>query len=242
MPLDPTQDVFRQVLARPVTTPTGDHPGLVHLWWSAPEQGERLVQVYLDGVLVDVSQDTSQREMWLTCDRTRAHRIELLAVDATAVDGLWRDYPDRLNCWSPSIQDELSVALIRDQQLPIDSHVCVDVDSKRLDCGEMWPAQEHRGGFGSLFGIGEFGYDAATGVGLGMGELGMGPLGTDGTAWRWRRNDLEAGPHLVEIGVIDLSGQSVADRVSLGQQVIEGLVAPAATFTIGQDFNLQWSV
>ncbi len=236
-----TQDIFKVVLARPVTTEAGEHPALVHLWWSAPQQGDRLVQVYLDGELIDVTTDPTQREMWLMIDRGRPHRIELLAVPADEPDQLWCRRPDRLASWNPGVQSAATVALVRDEQLPVDTQVTVSVDGEALDRGPMWPADETRSGFGALFGLNGFGHDAITGPGLGRGELGMGPLGTDGTAWRWQRGDLQTGSHDLLVTGTDAGGQTIADPVSIEGVLIDQLPPPPDTFTINSDFTLAWT-
>jgi len=238
---DVTQDVFEVVLARPVVVDGGEHPGLVHLWWSAPEQGDRLVQVYIDGELIDMSQDSSQREMWLMCDRSVPHRIELLAVPMTELNILRLLHLEQLRSWDPPVNSEISLALVRDEQLPVDTRVSIEEAKLLIDEGAMWPAEEHRGGFGALFGVGGFGLDAATGPGLGVGELGMGPLGTDGAAWRWRRNDLAVGIHELDVITTDEQGLAVAQELALSPAVVDALPTQASTFSMDADFTLRWS-
>lgn len=238
----PTQEVFELVLARPTATEGGEDAGAVHVWWSAPEQGERVVQVYLDGRLVEVSQDPSVRELWLICDRRRAHRVELVAVDVNDPDGVWKEHPEALRSWEPAVRGEASLAVMRDEGLPVDTHLKVLVDGEVVDRGAMWPASEHRGGFGGIFGVGEFGYDAATGLGLGFGELGIGPLGSDGTAWRWRRGGLPGGAHEVELGAEDTAGRVVAIGATLSGVQTESLPVAAKVLTVAPDFTLSWVV
>ncbi len=241
MTLNATQNVFELVLARPVVTAMGEHRALVHLWWSAPQQGNRLVQVYVDGTLTETSHDPGQRELWLMCDRSRGHRVELLAVDAADPDTLTREHPELLNSWDPPINGELSLSLIRDLRLPVDTRVVIEVDGQQVAEEPMWPATEHRGGFGAVFGEGEFGYDAVTGPGLGRGELGMGPLGSDGTAWNWRSSAINVGSHTVDVMALDSSGQVLVNNVSTTDVVVDSLPAPAASFSIDPDFTLRWT-
>lgn len=241
MKLSATQDVFELVLARPVIARSGEHLALVHLWWSAPEQGDRLVQVYVDGELVEMSQDPLQRDLWLMCDRGRDHRIELLAVPLSGVDGIWHDRSDLLQGWDPAVKSGLSLAVLRDELLPVDTCVSVEVDGQIIDRGPMWPAWESRGGMGALFGLGAFGFDVVTGPGLGVGELGMGPLGTDGTAWRWDRGDLDLGEHVVGVSVRDGMGRQLMDPVLIEGVVVESLPAAASSLSIDPDFTLRWN-
>lgn len=235
---EPTQDVFELVLARPVATGAGEHGSLAHLWWSAPQQASRLVQVYVDRELTDVSTHPDQREMWLVLDRSAPRRIELLAVPPGDV---WAEQPEALGGWDPAITGEVTLGVLRDEALPVDTRLTVSVDGVDTDHGQVWPPSEHRGGFGGLFGVGGFGHDAATGPGLGRGELGWGPLGTDGRAWRWRGGDLQTGIHNIDLIPTDRSGQSVAPIAGVPGVVVDRLPEPASTFTIDPDFTLRWT-
>jgi len=241
MVLGVSQSVFEVVLIRSVSQASGEHRSLMHLWWSAPGQGDRLVQVYIDGFLVEVTQDTIQRELWLIYDRHTGHRIELLAVPANDPDMIWRNYEEELQSWSPPVNGGLRVGVIRDEGLPIDTRLAVNLDNVNIDEGAMWPSSEHRGGFGALFGLGEFGRDAATGLGLGREELGMGLLGVDGTAWRWRREDAAVGNHTLVIEAIGQAGQELADSLTVSGIEIDGLPSSASTLSIDQDFTLRWT-
>ncbi|MFW6059380.1 MAG: hypothetical protein ACODAQ_04320 [Phycisphaeraceae bacterium] len=232
-----TQDIFELTLARPVTLLAGEHPALVHLWWRCVSPNERLVQVYVDDELYDVTAEPEQREMWLVLDRAEAHRIELLAVP---IDQAWRPQPEMLASWQPRVDDVARLTVLRDETLAVDAQVTVRVDGQPMDQAPLWPSDAHRGGFGGLFGEGGFGIDAATGPGLGVGEFGYGPLGADGTAWRWTHRRLEAGMHELSLTAIDHAGQPVADGVSRTVQ-IDRLAEPVSRIEFENDFTLRWS-
>lgn len=227
---DATQDVFELVLARPVMTHAGEHPKLVHLWWRAPMQGDRVVQVYLNDALYDVTLDLAAREMFLILDRSRPNRIELLAVPADDPQALWHPQPQLLNMWQPAVNSAASVALVRDVDLPADTQLVLGIDGVLTDHGPMWPAIETRCVAGD---------EDATGLGLGVGELGAGPLGVDGTAWRWRRDDLDAGEHSVHLDAMDHTGQAVSDPLDLAV-TIEHLPDPVIDISITPGFRLAW--
>ncbi|MCC6681765.1 MAG: hypothetical protein IT445_12760 [Phycisphaeraceae bacterium] len=230
-----TQDVFELVLARPVLTEVGEHPHLVHLWWRAPQQGERVVWVFVDGELVDVAWDSGQRELWLSIDRSLPRRIELVAADA--------DDPSRKlvsSCWHPPVQSAAAVSLVRDETLPVDTHIEVREGEQLLDEAPMWGDGEHRSGFGALFGQGAFGFDAATGPGLGLGELGVGPLGADNFAWRWRREDLENGEHALSLRALSRDGQVIDEPLELEPITIARLPQPPANLQMQDNFTLTW--
>lgn len=228
---DARQDVFELVLARPVTTPAGEHPKLAHLWWRAPMQGDRVVQVYVNDALYDVSLDTSVRQMFLVLDRTRQNRIELLAVPADDPRAVWRPQPELLNTWRPAVNSSARVVLVRDVDLPADTQLTVGIDGTIADHGPMWPGTETRSVPGD---------EDATGPGLGVGGLGAGPLGLDGTAWRWKRDDLDAGQHALRLDATDHTGRAVSDPVDL-DVTIEHLPDPVNGLFITPGFQLTWS-
>ena len=232
----PTQDIFELTLARPATTATGEHPHRVHLWWRAPEQGERLVQVYIDGQLHDATAHSGQRDLWLTLDRSHPHRIELLAVDP---DCVCQDFAHLLTAWSPDVRDTAAITILRDETLPADTQIEIAIDGQRVASEPMWQADTHRSGFGNLFGLGGFGIDDATGPGLGLGELGMGVLGADGNAWRWREPRLPAGEHTITTTATTADGQPLTAPIT--QTVtIDQLPEPARNLTLDPDFTLHW--
>lgn len=233
-----SQDVFELTLARPVATPVGEHATDVHLWWRAPMQGERLVQIYVDGALHDVTADATQRAVWLSLDRTRPHRIELLALPATHA---WHDHADRLAGWDPEPSSSAMIQLLRDEALPPDAVVHVAVDDEPTEAAPLWPGEVARSGFGGLFGLGRFGFDDAAGPGLGIGELGFGPLGRGGTRWRWSRDDLPAGGHTLTVEARDAAGHALVPPVDLGL-TINHLPEPIRDLAVSTDFTLTWSL
>ncbi len=236
----PTQDNFELTLARPVVLPAGHHPTLVHLWWRCTQQDDRLVQVYVNDELYDVTAEPTHRQMWLVLDRTQSQRIELLAVPVDqALTSAWTVQSSKLRAWQPRVNDVAELVVLRDETLPVDARLAVSVDGDEMDSGALWPSETHRGGFGALFGEGAFGADAATGSGLGRGELGYGPLGADGTAWRWRRPDLAEGDHTLAIIGESGDGQAVTDALETSV-TIERLPEPAAQIEIDSAFTLQW--
>ena len=199
------------------------------------------MQVYVDGQLTDVTADPTQRQAWLLLDHTQTHRIELVAVPFQDIHS---PQPHLLANWTPSVISNAKLRIVRDESLPVETRLEVSVDGQLVDRGPMWPADEHRGGFGGLFGLGEFGRDALTGLGLGMGELGMGPLGSEGSAWQWQRGDLSPSPigHDLTVTAIDHTGRAVAAPIVIEDLGIDALPEAANTFTIDTDFTLHWSV
>lgn len=76
----PPDNPFQRILLRPVAASDPLHGALFHLWWSAPHQGERVVQVYANGRLDTATTDPAQREAWLLYPPGRARMIKLRAV------------------------------------------------------------------------------------------------------------------------------------------------------------------
>jgi len=235
-----TEDGFELTLGRAVMQDHGEHDGLVHLWWRDRSAAERLVQVYVNGELADVIADPQQRELWLIIDRSRPHRIELLAVPADEPDALWQARPDRLSSWDPPIQSSAEALVLRDESLPVDTKIEVAVDGETVAVGNLWPGDAARSGFGGWFGLGDFGQDAASGLGLGRGELGLGPLGRDGTAWRWSDPTLKPGPHVVTLTAKSVEGRRVSPPAHL-PVAVDALPPAAALLASPNDFTLAWT-
>lgn len=195
-------DIFEWALAQPAA----DDPGLVHLIWSAPTQGDRVVRVLIDGALYAVSTDPIERAVWLLLDPTLPHRITLQAVD------------DDENAWA---WDRPTTAIVRDLSLPIGTQVRLTAEDGRQWTAPLFGVGTDRPGFGAVFGVGGFGHDLSVGPGLGRGALGLGPLGAGGDALRLRGEQLGAGSHelaasLISPGSID----SPATTLTLDNPVI----------------------
>lgn len=206
-----TQQVFERVLARPVAAPDTQQGQLVHLFWQAPEQGERLVQFYLNGHLAGSSLSITQRDAWLVIDHAQHIEVELLAVDPASVTV---DLASKLAGLTPTTQPTAAISVLRDLSLPVDTTLTVSVDAGPADRLALFSPGDARGGFGAVFGEGGFGYDTSTGPGLGLGELGYGPLGSGGDALRWRDETLPIGPHTIDLSLEDQAGRAVAQRMS----------------------------
>ena len=235
---NPTQQVFELVLARPVDAPDLQHARLIHLMWRAPEQGERLVQVYLNGQLSITSRSITQRDAWLMLDHDKHTQIELLAVcPSNATD----DQSEYLAGTNPSTQPFAAVRIMRDTAMPIDSCLSIEVEGASVsDQTKLFSPGDPRGGFGAVFGEGGFGYDNATGPGLGAGELGFGPLGSDGSALRWRSDALTQGPHRIDLSLQAAAGLPVAQTTSI-DLMIDRLPDPPSGVVLTDELTLTWT-
>lgn len=241
MATPPTQDVFELTLGRAVLTDTGEHDALVHVWWRIVATEDRMVQVYVNDELVDVTDDPAQRDAWLIVDRARTNRIELLAVSMTNGGAVGEARADMLGGWSPRVVDRAEVALLRDEALPVDTRIAVSVDGAVVADRPLWPGDVPRSGFGGLFGVGGFGRDAASAPGLGRGELGHGPLGIDATAWRWSQAHLPPGPHTLALTAQHRDGQAISPPLNPPPLVADALPEPAYDLAIDTDFTLTWT-
>lgn len=238
LPDNATQDVFDDVLARPVAAPALEHGRLIHVQWSAPEQGERLVQLYVNNALAGYTRDPREREAWLSCGIGRHHQIELLAVEPADV-GV--SCPALLVGAEPATQPTGSFALLRDESLPLDATLGVAIDGGQVvKRTALFAADTPRAGFGAVFGEGGFGYDASTGPGLGYGDLGYGPLGADGRALRWRDDTLSPGDHTLTISLNDADGRAVVPDLDLNLTIAR-LPEPPTDLTLDDNLQLTWN-
>ena len=236
---DATQEVFELVLARPVVTAGGEHPRLVHLWWRAPMQGDRLVQVYVDDALYDVTLDTAVRALTLTVDRSLPRRIELLAVAADDVQAVWRAQPGLLNSWQPAVRSVAALTVVRIEDLPADTQIVFGVDGEVVDRGPMWPTIATRSGYGEQGGASGGACPEAAGLGLGVGDLGAGRLGYGGTAIRWRREGLDVGVHALSVHATDPAGLDLVLPYT-SSFAVQRLASPVKGLSMDTSFGLTW--
>ncbi|MEM8737672.1 MAG: hypothetical protein AAGG38_04240 [Planctomycetota bacterium] len=225
--------VFGLVLGRAVEDRYGEHDGLVHVWWRLVSEQEVWVRVYIDGVLTEVVTDPGQRDVWLVTDRTRACHVELCAV--AVGETAWS-----AERWDVRERDRVGVVMLRDETFAVDARVRVELAGGVKVESAMWPGDAARSGFGGLFGLGGFGRDAASGLGLGRGELGHGPLGIDGEAWRWRSPALPDGAYAVGVSVRDAAGRRVSAALPPTVKSVENPPEPAESLRVLTDFTLTW--
>lgn len=235
-PHNPTQQVFEWALARPVSSPDPQHGRLVHLMWHAPDQGQRLVQFYLNGRLSGASRSITQREAWLLVDHDQHVQIELLAVSPASAAV---DLSGLLAGAIPPTRPAAVLSLMRDVSLPVDAQVAISVAEAGIDERiALFEPGDPRGGFGSVFGEGGFGYDASTGPGLGSGELGYGPLGSDSDTLRWRSERLPTGTYDIELVLESPSSPPRHTPLTLS---IDRLPTPPTNVQLNDDLQLTWN-
>lgn len=233
----PTQTVFDQVLLRSAPP---EAAGTCLLSWQMNASAGYRVQVYINGRLHDTAVDAQQRQMWLHLDRSIENRVALLAVDPA---DRWTDHSDQLSI-DPPANSLAEFALHRDLALPVDAEVELSVDGQATHRGPLWSALDTRGGFGGVFGHGEFGHDDLTGPGLGLGEFGAGPFGSDGAAWRWSTGRLTAGDHTIGVSVLDDAGRTVGEFDEPRSITVDALPKPASAITFENSptgLTLKWS-
>lgn len=232
-----TQQVFDLVLARPVDSPDLQHGRLIHLMWRAPEQGQRLVQFYLNGQLSGSSRSITQREAWLVVDHDQHIQVELIAVSPASAT---IDLASVLAGIEPATQPTASLTVLRDLSLPVDTTLGVAVDGGVAERVSLFSPADARGGFGAVFGEGGFGYDTSTGPGLGLGELGYGPLGSDGDALRWRDATLATGLRTIDLSLNDQAGSPAAQDLEL-DFAIDRLPAAPGGVALNDELQLTWT-
>ena len=233
--LEPILNHFENVYVSP---PAADIDGPILLGWQIKSQEDRLVQVYVDGQLYDVASHPQQRLMWLHLDRSCPHQVELLAV---ATEQAWMNCAGCLQSVLSSVTERVGLVLLRDEALPIDSRVIVEVDGEEFVDERLWSAGDHRSGFGGLFGVGQFGYDDATSLGFGLGDYGESMFGDDGQVWRWHGSCLKAGDHAVDVR-IESGGVIVKQLEELVDVHVEPWDSIAKNLRIENGFSLKWNV
>lgn len=234
MPSD--EPILELTLARTADTAHGPHPHLVHLWWRAPRQGDRLVRVFVDGELFATTLDPSQRELWLTLDRSVWHVIQLVTVDVARLNEPALAPPAP---WEPPPRSHVSVTLTRDERIDAEAWIEASINGVVTDRAPLWPADEPRGGLGGTFGLGAFGVASAAAPGLGCGSLGRGRLGSDASTLAWRRR-LPAGVSTVRLEARTPDGRPAAEPVEF---TAESPAPPSAAsaLRIDPDFTLRWN-
>lgn len=233
-------NAIEAMIVRPVRDPVGDRTPLVHVAWRLTDAAKRVaVQVYVDDELAHVELDPRIGETWLSLDPFGDQRIDLQAVDATGVETAWVSTPHALG--RPT--DRIDVRLTRDETLPIDTQLAFTVEGEVVATGPMWGPDHVRGGFGSLFGLGAFGIDAVSAVGLGLGPLGLGAIDADNPAvrFRWSPPDLPLGTTTISAGFSDRSGLPVATDSSIASD-IDRLALPPKDLRLVLTDTLAWTV
>ena len=146
---------------------------------ASPEQGDRLVQLYVDQRLAAVTTHPDDREATLLIDPSHRRTIEPLAVDA---DSAGLEMPHALASWHRGERHAMTAEVMRDERFAPDAALRRWSMAKNRGNRTAVGSRRHaRSGFGGLFGLGGFGFDHAAGPGLGRGSSG-GPLGADGDA------------------------------------------------------------
>ncbi len=235
-----TGDCFESVVVRPVISMGVEHRRLVHLCWRTVESCDRLVQVYIDGLLSDVTNEPSQSSMWLSLDRSRAHVIELLSVPVTRRGDIHRSHRDKL--WRRGEQPDdtcLSASLSRVNTFEPDTRIRVYLDGELRAESALWDVSVCRTGFGNLFGEGGFGFDGASGPGLGLGSLGGGSLHDISSFWTWRSPVSAPGEHLLTLQAISPSGVLRSPPLTVGCVTAE-IPRAAVDIELGDDGVLRW--
>lgn len=244
MTLTTTQAMFSHLQITPVIaagSPWGPHaaplvqghlPGYVQLAWQSVQPDDRHVQVYVDGRLVAVAENKGDQRLWLQVDPAIGHEVQLLAVDPNRTTR-----PQPLPIRSSASTD---VTIRRDESWPIDTQIRLTIDGQPAGSLAFWSPLQPRSGFGGLFGQGRFGFDDAAGLGLGRGELGRGPLGSDSTDWRYRHHQLTGQEHSLGLQAIDRQRQAIS-QPSLLTRSIERPAAPPTDLICDSDFTWRWS-
>lgn len=214
MPI-PTHDAspFERILVRQVAATDPMHRALFHLWWSAPTQGERVVQVYANGQLDAVTFHPAQREVWLLYPPGRARALELIAV-APADAFVSRGVDDAV---APGAYGCASIALGYDPAQTRGTMACVTVDSSEPMCAPLRPTRS-----------------------INSGEHRPGASGPEGHVWRWRSEPLPAGDHTLAVTQRDAIGRTHSPPIT-ERVFVDRLPAAPCRLAISNGHTLSWS-
>ena len=233
---EPTQGMFQRVLLRRVVE--GGVGAL--LSWRGDVPDGHVVQVYVNGALHDVVRvepgDASECWLHVAEGAGGVMRVELAAVEASRA---WEDLSHALR-GERAMAWDAALAVVRDEALPVDSRVVVEVESEPVAERRLWDALDSRSGFGGLFGFDVFGLGTATGLGYGLGGFGAGAFGSGGDAWRWQSSGLDAGEQALTLRVLDGAGGQVIEPVEMSVAVERP--APAAQeVRVDEGMKLMWA-
>jgi len=191
--------------------------------------------------LAAVVLDADQHEIVLALDRSRDHRIELLAIDVDNGAPPWLPCPQALHGWR-NVEDGVHrVRIVPDSRLGIDTRVTVSVDGGRPQAVPLFAAGATRLGFAEPSSPDDFAYGGGVGAGLGGGHLGAGPLGLDGCYLVIELASLPPGDRVVTFDAIDPAGVTVLQHADVLNVHAASSPPPAPTVWIDTDFILHWA-
>jgi hypothetical protein len=169
-------------------------------------------QLYVNGVLADVSDTTDQRSFFLPADAC-PREAAIAAVDSAHRQA---DMSDRLPAslrkppWVYSTFAVRSIAHhVGDCVSLHTDHAIGQLDQEPLIKREIWPAWAPRWAWGeSPFALGGFGFDGAGAPGLGKGAFGAGSFGMDEELISMRTALSEDGRHNLVLRTVARDGRS----------------------------------
>lgn len=237
----PTQENFDWTIAFSLIKGNAPHQWLVYFAWRMNGSADHLVQVYVNDRLYDVTIHPGQRELWLTLDRSREHRIELLALPIAEALDPWLSHHGLLMTWQPQVGDHPALAVVRDEALPIDATFTVEV-AGHTETRAVWTARDARSGHGAVFGIGGFGYDNSTHPDFEFEDDGSTQTAIEPQVpWRWSDDSLPAGDHTLQVLASDEHGLPVSTPLVVDPFHVDRLPTPAKNLAVTSDNRLTWT-
>ncbi|MEM6333748.1 MAG: hypothetical protein AAF823_10465 [Planctomycetota bacterium] len=237
-----TPDALAAAIVRPVRHPDGSRTPLTHVAWrKQPAAADHHVWLYVDAARHAVITDAAQTQAWLSLDPNAAQTIELFAVPAqVSRDTLASS--EMSNATRFRAADSLvRLRIDRPASLPIGAQVGYALDAQPRADAPLFDPAIARGGFGSLFGLGAFGVDAAAAIGLGLGQLGIAPLDVDTPPMVLTEDapDLPDTPTLT-INFTDPQGHPLTPAIDISAQVTRR-PPPIANLRLTPDQQLTWT-
>jgi hypothetical protein len=183
-------------------------PNLVLLHWNSTDN-EKLVQVYVNGRLVDATRDPLQRAMLIEIEPDLTSAIEVIPVTP---DEAWVDFSGQLTGFSADDGSRVTLCWPRSGYLPLSSLVTIYGDNGSgviddqtpLAIISVWPRQSGKWGWGlDGFGEGGFGFSGSAAPGWEQGSFGIGAFGFDVEMQCWKSPPLVLGAYQFEIRTDD---------------------------------------
>lgn len=202
-----------------------EEPLFVFIQWFS-EYEDKLYQVYVNGELAGVTQDTKAREIIIAFGLSQydTPQIEVYAVEPSE----WNiDHSSELQDLPRSNRFEIDWP--RRMSLPFEGiakvygnngsgQINYDQAVTKKDI-QLWAGWQDKGGFGlSKFARSDFGFDGSAAVGFAKGNFGEGEYGFDTDDTVWISGELQTGIYQFGVKVTDRLGNS--SQTSESEQVL----------------------
>ncbi|MFA5422693.1 MAG: hypothetical protein WC374_02425 [Phycisphaerae bacterium] len=172
---------------------------------------DKIYQIYVNGSFAGATVDFYARQLVVALPRSpmTAVRVEVFAVEPKYAH---IDFSSELS--QQNYTGRVKLKILRSQRLPLESQIQIYFDNGTGDIDYdnpinaepifIWTSVYDKAGFAmSRFGQGDFGFDSAAAIGLGLGDFGLGDFGIDADSLEWISEPLNRGVYKFALVVID---------------------------------------